>query len=309
MSSSSSPFRSPRHAVPLQRMRFADEAAERARRSSSPRLQRSLKINSPVVLAASEGTRSPMRTASPFRDVLHRAASAPQTRDGKLASLLKEFNDRSLAPSERRAADIIAAFQRSAYLTNEDRVVLESTLARNRGFMANVEAVLNDAVTEQAPMEQCTVRSAYEQWSRVNMMNIRIQKVLDRTQHSQPAAASSAAAVTHAGTLTVGSSSIQLHAQPQYHSLQQVPFKRLGSPLRIVPQTHNTGAPSVSSTTSDARLSELMKKTSVTYEDAREVQELLQRLHGPGEGRSLFLTWLADLPLPTLRAIQAQLPQ
>lgn len=259
----------------------------------SPRLQRSLRLASPIHPAHQPVHVGSQRPASPFRTI-HRGV-ATHTREGRLSTLLKDFSEKSLVTLERRVADAVAAFQRTAYLTVDDRTMLEAALERNRGFMANVEAILNEAVLDGAPMEQCVVRAAYEQWSRVNFINISAMKMLgaDRPPSSAEAAA-------------------RRHRSPQrrFAALEEVPFHRLVSPLRGVSRgSAAEGAALTVGEGSQTRLSALMRNASPTYDEAKEVQELLAEELGAAEGRTRFLSWLADLPLPSLRAIQSQLPQ
>lgn len=132
--------------------------------SPAPTSPASLPRSSPVV----------RRTESPMRSF------TPQSREGRLSTLVHNFQQLSLKAWFSRLQEIEQRQIRLRLLTEADASFLEQIRERNRNFMRTIEAMMHEAVHEETGIENSVVRHSYAAWRESNELSRRIELLQDK---------------------------------------------------------------------------------------------------------------------------------
>ena len=87
------------------------------------------------------------RTAHASGDLFTHCGFASGSREGRIITLVKNFQQTSLFRWHQRVKEIASASNRCAYLSDADAKFLENVLSRNIAFMRNLEAIVAEAAT------------------------------------------------------------------------------------------------------------------------------------------------------------------
>lgn len=88
-----------------------------------------------------------MRRVAASGDLFSHCGFTSNSREGRILTLVKNFQQSSLFRWHRRVKEIANRSNRSAYLNGDDAKFLENVLARNIAFMRNLESIIAEAAT------------------------------------------------------------------------------------------------------------------------------------------------------------------
>jgi hypothetical protein len=257
-------------------------------RTSSPRPSRSPSARPTAAKSDATGK----QPTTPFRDVF--VPHSIHSREGRLSTLLRDYTDKTLAPSLKRVEVIAANARRSCFLPDHDRDDLIRIADRHQRFMANSEAVLQAAVDANAAMDRCVVERCHERWHEAHSAVVVIEGII--TKYSTRPTGRGVSAARRGPPLP--------RTLNEVVGLTRRPASR--SPCRAAAPVRATSP--VTSGLVHPQLAALAAKRFISAEEARDAQALFVVAYGAGEGKRQFLAWLSQLPTEALRALQQQLP-